>query len=130
MAVSNTNNHRVTCLLESLRCPCRPNHDNNSPGTLGNVEKRDLESRESKLLDNKVGENTETTNDKVRHRDEHKATPNERVLECFEYLVLLVLFVLYTGLVVSYPFYHQNLVLFAETLRRYRTIGKKSADEK
>jgi hypothetical protein len=114
-------------LLTSL---CRPDHDDDQPSTLSNVEQLSLEQRKSELANNKVGEDSETANDQVRHGDERDATPYERISEGFLDLVLFVLLVPDTCLVVTDALDEETLLIFRVAFGRHGTVREEVANGK
>lgn len=122
-------NHNKARLLESLRCPCRSEHDQNGPCSLGNIEQLRLQETEAELDDDEVGEYTEATNDEVGYSDKQNAAPNKRVLESLNNLVPLVLSVLDTSLIFSHPLNHQPFILLAEAFCSQGAVGQKGGDE-
>lgn len=122
-------NHNEAGLLESLRCPCRSEHDQNGPCSLGNIEQLSLQETEAELGDYEVGKYTEATNDEVSHSDKQNAAPDKWVLEGLDNLVSLVLSILNTGFILSYPLNHQFSILFTEAFCCQGVIGQKGGDE-
>jgi hypothetical protein len=114
-------------LLTSL---CRPDHDDDQPSTLSNVEQLSLEERISELANNKVGEDSETANDQVRHGDERDAAPYERISEGFLDLVHLVLFVPDAGLVVTDALDEETLLILRVAFGHHGTVRKAVTDDK
>jgi hypothetical protein len=109
---------------------CGPDHNDDQPSTLSDVEQLSLQERESKLADNEVGEDTETADDQIRHRDERDAAPHEGICEGFLDLINLVLLVLDAGLIVTNALDEETLLILCVAFGCHRAIREEIANDK
>jgi hypothetical protein len=108
---------------------CGPNHNNDQPSTLRDVEELGLQKRETKFPDNKVGEDTQTANNQISHRDKHNAAPDERVCQCFLNLMHLILLIPDAGFVVTDALDEETLLILRVAFGCHRAVGKEVTND-
>ena len=99
------------------------NHNYNCYCTLGNVQQLGLENREAKGSNDKIGKDSETSNDQRGSDLQHDLVPDDWINDSLKHLIL-VRFVLNVSLVSSDSFNKYALLVFCKALCFHWGVGQ------